>query len=154
MRSGRLTSGIRASSRAAGATLALCSLTACYPALIRHSPEITGVLTLNGAPVSGAAVYVQSDANDFCNASPRVGRSDEQGRFEVAADRRLELYSPISFGDRGSGWRVCFDHEGRYYLGYTDLRWGLPPERARLECDLAAEPTPMTRGTLCRIFEP
>ena len=141
-----------------GAAFVTGVLSGCYPAMVRHSPDISGTLALDGVPVVGAQVYVQWNGGEACNASPLRDFSDARGFFALPTARSLELYSPISLGHRGSGWRVCFEYKGRYYLAFTDLRWGAPPKRVRLECDLVADSQlngyGSYPGALCRKYEP
>ncbi len=131
--------------------VALCG---CYPAMVRHSPRITGRLTVEGIAVPQATVFVQANANQPCNSSSHRTVTDEQGTFLLPLQRRFEWYPIIELGDRVSGWRVCFEYKERYYLGYRELGGGLPQKRAHLECDLLLDPESTIGGSrydqICR----
>jgi len=122
------------------------ALSGCYPALIKQSPRIDGALTLDGAPVEGARVYVQTETNEPCNSSPVLVVSNRDGAFSLAPRRHLELQPIIPLGDRVIGWRVCFEYQGRYYLGLDVLGGYSAGKPVRLECDLNGG----DRGSVCR----
>jgi hypothetical protein len=64
-----------------GATIAAGALVGCYPAMVGHTPEVAGALTLDGVPVEGAHVFV-SNANEACNASRLHDVTDSRGVSE------------------------------------------------------------------------
>ena len=147
---------LRHVARLFGAALSAATLVGCFPAMVRHSPEIAGSLSLDGVAVKEAQVFV-SGAGEACNASEFHDVTDEQGLFVVPAERHLELYSPFMLGDPLFSWRVCFDYKGRYYLALTEFSHGSVPERIRLECDIGADPAAMkftpNPYSLCRVQE-
>jgi hypothetical protein len=141
-----------------GATLMSGVLAGCVPAMIRRSPAVSGIVRLDGMPLVAATVFVQSDANAACSASPLHAATDAQGGFAIPVGRSFEWYSPIQLGDRGYGWRLCFEYQGRSYLGYYETGWGTAAKKARLECELAAEAPATMSGVhsplSCKLREP
>ncbi len=118
------------------------SLSGCWPAMVRSSPHVQGTVTVGDAPASGAQIYVQSIADDACDASPLHSVADENGAFAVSTGRRFELYTPIQLGDRGFGWRMCIVYEGKYFAAFGQGGWGDPPKKVRLVCDLSTGEVP------------
>lgn len=141
-----------------GAALSCWVLAGCVPAMIRRSPAVTGTVTLDGVPLVAADVFIQSHGNAACNASALRTVTDERGAFAIPVRRSFELYSPIQFGDRGYGWRLCFEYQRRYYLGYHEMGWGIAPKTARLECELAVQENSTESGVRspfsCKRHEP
>jgi hypothetical protein len=133
------------------------SLSGCWPAMVRYSPQVRGTVTAGNSPASGAQVFVQSNANDACDASSLHAIADQNGVFEVATGRRFELYSPIQLGDRGFGWRMCIIYEGKYFAAFGQGGWGGPPKKVRLACDLSAGEVPSASAPygpgLCRALD-
>ena len=123
----------------AGAVLLSWMLAGCVPAIIRRSPAVTGTVAFNGVPLAAADAFVQSDGNAACSASALHVVTDTRGSFTIPAGHSFEWYSLIQLGDRGFGWRLCFEYEGRSYVGYQEVGWGSAPKVAHVECELSSE---------------
>lgn len=125
--------------------------------MVRYSPHVKGTVTVGDAPAIGAQIFVQTNANDACDASSRHSIADETGSFEVPTGRKFELYSPIQLGDRGFGWRMCIVYEGKYFAAFGQGGWGGPPKSVRLACDLSTGEVPSSHAPygpgLCRALD-
>lgn len=149
---------MRASPSIIGSVLLAGLLGGCYPAIVRTSPRFVGSLKADGVPVPHAKVFVQPGSVGSCNVLPVSTVTNEQGSFVVPVRRKLQWKPIILLGDPVSGWRVCFEHDGQYYLGHQELTGGWVPESVQLECDLAAEPVLRPQGPrpgeICRNLMP
>jgi hypothetical protein len=126
--------------------------------MIRRSPAVTGAVALDGVPAVGASGFVQFNANESCNGSSLRTVTDKRGAFAIPVGRSFEWYSPIQLGHRGYGWRLCFEYQGRYYLAYQEMGWGIAPKNVHLECELAVDPYSAESGVFpalpCKRHEP
>lgn len=148
---------MRALAKFIGVTLLAGLLGGCYPAIVRTTPRVVGTLKADGIPVPHAKVFVQSRGDETCNGTPVRAETDEQGSFVVPVRRKLQLKPIILWGELLAGWRVCFEHDGRYYVGRYELTRGWVAEAVSLECDFAAEPEMSPEGPhpgqICRSRE-
>ncbi len=124
-------------------TLTLCSLatlSGCFPVRVTASPEVTGVITLDGAVTRGTEVFVQEWFKGTCQASRDSAATDTAGRVH----RRV----PAQVGNVGPWrptreWAVCIRHDQRWFLGYAEMHMGYPPRNLHVTCELKRE---MTQG--------
>jgi len=132
------------------------ALSGCWPAMVRHSPHVRGTVTVGERPASGAEIFVQSRANDACDASSLHSTADETGSFEVPTGRIFEL-DGVSWGDRGFGWSMCIVYQGQYFAAFRQMGWGYPPKKVQLACDLSAGAVPSSRPPfapgICRTLD-
>jgi hypothetical protein len=116
-------------------SLALALLGGCYATMARVSPRIEGRLLDHGRPVSGARVYLATDAQaGRCGTVPGDAQASRSGVFTLDEVRQPQWVSPEP---RYGSWTLCLAYAGRTYVGYSMSQLDFPPARLRLDCELS-----------------
>ena len=136
-----------------GAIMLGMTLVACmpYPHTYQRLPRISGLLLENGAPVTGAQIYLgeKSDVGTFKSVEGPVTTATD-GSFAFDGERRVRLYILGFPAEHLEMWALRIDE--RSYAPYVYTRGNLrpgpvsAPEFLALRCDLA-------RRTPCEIVE-
>lgn len=75
----------------------------------------------------------------------KVGRTDQQGRFEIEAIKEFRLSRSI-IGDRYFPWTLCISANGKTYLGVFAGSVGYAPDVAKLRCVVGPESREVDSG--------
>ena len=133
--------------------LALC-LSGCgafiWPHRVQHTPEISGIVLSDGAPVAGARIYVHHSLSaEQCGPSKISATTDLEGKFAFTGRKEVQLL--VVMGDRLDRWALCIESDGRFIDGWRANGIGYPPSRSSFTCDVnaASQAGPSGRG-ICR----
>ena len=134
----------------------LCGLlSGCYPRPhdFFRRPEMSGVLVKDGVAVAGAAVrvgYIPDVGRDRCLAADRVTSTAGDGSFHIAAAEDHEWFtSLLNPPERVSQINsVCFELNGRTYLGATILSRTDHLVSYRMQCDLGTPSVEFKQNTI------
>jgi hypothetical protein len=119
--------------------LSLCSGCVPYPHFERLTPAVTGTITMNGQPLSGAIIKI-SDTSSFEGGDGKCSKnvmatasSDSYGHFKLKNGNTFRFFG-VMFNVYRS--ELCIVANGETYLGYyimTDFR---EPGHISLQCSL------------------
>lgn len=99
-------------------------------------PEISGQVTLNKQPISGATVnlYKEKKVNQCDDTKYRVD-TDKNGQFRYKGKKDIRLF--YQFGDPIETWGLCIIYSGKHYNGWTAHDIGYVPSIIVVNCELS-----------------
>ncbi len=131
------------------ALLVVSSACVPLPHFETRMPHVSGVVTLNGAPLSGATVRISdSPAGDWSCSKGAVATSatDSSGHFDLKASKKFRLVRPL-IGDPIYTNQLCIINGEKVYLGYTEGGVGYPPDSLSLSCRIDSGSRPVDDKT-------
>ena len=129
--------------------LGICGLLAlAMPHYEQVVPAVVGKITVGGAPLKGAAVYVIAPYNTGeCIRSTDSAVTDSEGVYSVSGRREVVLFG--YFLRKRDFWAVCIDFSGE--LAVLSALQGLEiPDHLEISCEIGyAESSPGSHEPLC-----
>lgn len=121
----------------AGAGITAVFFAACVPCPHSYTktPCVSGTVTKNGVPLSGAKVMISHEYNDnLCGMAVKSATTDADGNFKLSKTRGFGLF--VTMGDHIYKNQICIETGGKKYIGYTICGIGYPPRSIKLKCDI------------------
>lgn len=105
--------------------------------------QVTGLVTRDGTPLSGATLRLSEKYHWSCNESVvSVSTTDLQGRFELKGKELFRLTRTV-LGDPYYTNQLCIITEQGIFLGFLTGGVGHPPESLSVLCSINADSKPM-----------
>lgn len=113
------------------------ALSGCFPAPHRSQviPEISGVVTQNGRPVTGAEIRVRYRYGE--DHTIVIGKTNAQGEFSYSGKKKFHLF--VFIGDPGYDWTLIIQSQASETVGFADKGLGYVPEHIRFTCKLGGD---------------
>jgi len=125
----------------------LCAGCLPYPHFQVEVSKVTGTVTRDGKPLSGATVRISEQSDWSCSkAIAEISRTDSQGKIEINGKKMFRLIRPF-MGDPFYVNQLCIVTEEETYLGFLRGGVGFPPEKLNIKCDITSESVPVTEKT-------
>lgn len=109
--------------------------------------HVTGNVTKDSKPLSGAIVRISEQSDWSCNkAVAAISKTDFEGNFELKGKKTFRSVRPL-IGDPYYINQICIISGEETFLGYLLSAIGYPPETLRLKCEINSESVPVTEKT-------
>jgi len=110
-------------------------------------PTVTGNITRDDKPLSGATIRISEEGDWSCNqAVAAISRTDTVGNFDLKEKKEFRFIRSF-IGDPYYINQLCIIIDQEVYLGYLARGVGYPPERLHIKCRINQESRPVTEKT-------
>lgn len=125
----------------------LCSGCLPYPHFEVVVSNVTGNVTRDGKPLSGATVRISNQPDWSCNkAVADITTTDSEGNFDLKGKKKFRFVRPL-IGDPYYNNQVCIISGEETFLGYLQGSVGFQPEKLQIKCTINSESVPVTEKT-------
>ncbi len=131
------------------ACLAFCCACVPFPHYETKMPRVSGVVTKNATPLSGATVTISDSRTGGWSCSKDVVATtitDSSGYFYLKAMKDFRVVRTV-IGDQYYINPVCIITGETTFLGYVAKGVGYPPESLSVSCRIDSESKPVDEKT-------
>ncbi len=116
-----------------------CSGCVPFPHFETQVPQVSGIVTKDGVPLSEAKVRISHREIDWsCSKAETVSTTDADGHFDLKRERKFRFIRPL-IADPFFNYHLCIITGDNIYLGYMSGGVGYPPDSVTLNCKINSD---------------